>query len=176
MIQTPMYGSSSYLIPGGDAGTRTTLETMRTLAHIQSAHPVVRQTAVGIVRGVAGTSAALQARLIRDWVESRVLFLPDPLGTELLHEPSALIVHIYKEGVAHVDCDDVALLAATLGRSIGLRTRYVAVGFSPQSPYQHVWAELASPSGAPRWLPVDPTRPMQGLAGLQVARTQIMEV
>jgi len=171
-----MYGSSAYLIPGGDAGTRATLETMRGLAHIQSASPIVRQTAIGIVRGVAGTSAGLQARLIRDWVESRVLFLPDPLGTELLHAPDALIAHIHKEGIAHVDCDDVALLTATLGRSIGLRSRFVAVGFSPKSPYQHVWSELAGPSGAPRWLPVDPTRPMQGLAGLQVARTQIMEV
>ena len=168
-----MYGSSSYSIPGGDAGTHATLDVMRALAHSQSATPIVRQTAIGIVRGVAGTSTALQARLIREWIESRVLFMPDPLGTELLHEPAALISHIHKEGIVHVDCDDVALLAATLGRSIGLRARFVAVSFSPKAPYSHVWTELAA---GQRWMPVDPTRPMQGLAGLKIARTQIMEV
>ena len=170
-----MYGGIVSSIPNGDYGTFATISRMRTLARSASVHPLVRQTAVRIVAGAAGTDAMLQARLIRDWVEQRVIFMPDPNGAELLHAPDALLAHILTDGIGHVDCDDVAMLAAALGLAVGLRARYVVVGFSPSGPFRHIWTDLGNPR-KPQWLPVDPTRPMQPLNGLTIQRTATVEV
>lgn len=170
-----MYGGYVTSIGDGDAGTEETLMKMRSLVRVASIQPLVRRQAVQVVQDAAGLDDPLKARLIRDWVDSRCIFMPDPAGAELLHSPDALVAHILTDGVAHVDCDDVAMLAAALGVAVGLRARFVAVGFSPSGPFRHVWSELGSPR-ARFWLPVDPTRPMQGLNGLTVQRTLTVEV
>lgn len=170
-----MYGGYVTSIPNGDAGTKATLAQMVQLVRAASLHPIVRRQAIAIVQDAAGLDDRLKARLIRDWVDSRVLFMPDPLGAELLHSPDAVVAHILTDGIANLDCDDVAMLAAALGRSVGLRSRFVAVGFSPNGPFRHVWSELGSPRSG-FWLPVDPTRPMQGLAGLTIQRSYSVEV
>ena len=170
-----MYGGYVTSIPNGDVGTSETLARMTALVRTASLHPLVRRQAVEIVQDAAGIDDRLKARLIRDWVDSRTIFMPDPYGAELLHSPDAVVAHILTDGIAHVDCDDVAMLSAALGRSVGLRARFVAVGFSPDGPFRHVWAELGSPR-ASFWLPVDPTRPMQGLNGLAVQRSLQVEV
>lgn len=136
--------------------------------------PRVRAVTARLVVGMPGSAGHLHARLIRDWVTARVRFLPDPTHAEALHDPAWSLDHILTYGQVQLDCDDVATLAAAMGQSIGLAARYVVVGFiSPHAPFAHVWTEL-SPDGC-RWLAVDPTRPVQGLAGMPVTRRMIVE-
>jgi transglutaminase-like putative cysteine protease len=144
------------------------------MARQASIKPIVRTVTARVVVGVPGSAAMLQARLIRDWITERVRFLPDPATAEALHEPDWSIHQILTAGQVQLDCDDVAMLAAAMGQSIGLRARFVAVAFlSPNSPYQHVWADLGQRDA---WLTVDPTRPVQGLAGLAISRSTSVEV
>ncbi len=70
---------------------------------------------------------------------------------------------IDKYGEEHVDCDDAAILAAGLGKAVGLLARFVLVGFrSSRAPFSHVWTELRSPTGGP-WVEMDVTRSVQRL-------------
>lgn len=169
----PMHGAF-VSVPTGDAGTAATLNVMRRLAIEGSAHPAVRERATGIVLGVGGNQRSLQARLIRQWVEDHTVFLRDPTHVEALHTAEAMLRQIDSRGVAQVDCDDVAVLTAALGGAIGLKARFVVVGFqSPNAPFAHVWTELR---GSQSWVPVDPTRPVQGLSGVPISRAAQMEV
>lgn len=163
-------------IPEGDAGTYRTLDLMRAMARRASAEPVVRQAAASAVRSYPGDGGTHHARLLNRWITERTYFLPDPLYIEALHEPALLLQQILTRGTVGVDCDDVAILAAAMGLSIGLRARFLIAGFtSPNAPFRHVWTELAGVhSGV--WVPVDPTRPVQALANLPVSRLHAVEV
>lgn len=161
-----------YSIPGGDAGTLATLGHMRALSVRGAVAPEVRGVAASVVLG-AGRDPAMFARLIGDWVDTHTEFLADPTVAEALVPPEMLLRIIEQNGLGQVDCDDVAMLAAALGLSVGLRARFVVVGFQVGGPYAHVWAELAGPSGDV-WFPIDPTRPVSGLP--TVRRSYIVEV
>ena len=148
------YGS--YHIPPGDAGTLATLDMMRVAALDGSVSPVVRNVAAQLVAGTE-RDPLLHANLLGNWVIQHTEFLPDPSTAEALLLPADAIARIANVGVCQCDCDDVAMLAAALGLSIGLRARFVAVSFSrePGAPFAHVWADLGEPSGD-QWLTVDP--------------------
>lgn len=163
-------------LSGGDTGTHQTVSLMRQQAREGAIDPVVRETAARAVFGVPGSDGTMQARILRDWVASRTVFLADPLYTEALHQPAAVVRHILRRGVIQLDCDDVAMLTAALGLSIGLRARFIVVGFrSPAAPFQHVWCDLSGPRRE-AWVTVDPTRPSQAIGNQRVSRAFAVEV
>lgn len=171
----PLRGQYSTL-PDGDAGTYVTLDVMRRIARRASSLPIVRTLAAQAVRSYPGDGGNYHARLLNKWITERTYFLPDPTYTEALHEPAYLLTQILTRGNVGVDCDDVAMLAAAMGLSIGLRARYVIAGFSsPNAPFRHVWTELAGARSS-SWVPIDPTRPVQILASLPITRLEAVEV
>lgn len=138
--------------------------------------PIVRLTATDIVAGLGGTNGVEQANAIRDWLDVHTEFLRDPDGVEMLHGPAWQIQRVWTQGRVLVDCDDVAMLAAALGKAVGLRARFVVVGFdSRNAPFRHVWAELSPRSRQPQWVDMDVTRPSQGLPLNRIARSFTME-
>lgn len=164
-------------VPGGDAGARSTVQRMIGLVRRASAHPSVRGTAVQIVRTYDGRDYVSHAKAIREWAALHVQFLRDPRGTELLHDPVLLVETVKRVGVVHVDCDDAAMLAAALGRSIGLRARFVVLAFlDKRAPFAHVFAELSPPVGSPRWIEQDVTRATEQIPFNAISRSFIVEV
>lgn len=138
--------------------------------------PMVRLTATEIVVGIGGMDGVEQAHAIRDYLQNYTEFLRDPDGVEMLHGPVWQLQQIRQRGVVQVDCDDVAMLSAALGKSVGLRARFVVVAFDrPDAPYRHVWAEL-SPRGVPQWIDMDVTRPAQGLPFNRISRVLYRDV
>lgn len=165
-----------FMIPSGDAGTFATLRHMARLVRGAMVVPRVRYVAAAIASDAASRDGTLQAHAIRAWVEDHTTFLRDPRGAELLHDPALMVCSILTHGNIHVDCDDVAMLAAALGMAVGLRARFTVVGFnSPASPFRHVWTDLSDPR-AERWIEMDVTRPAQGLDGVRVSRISHREV
>lgn len=149
---------------------------MRAMVYREFLNPSVRLTAARIVAGIDGQDGAEQAQAIRDWLENHTEFLRDPDGVEMLHGPVWQANQINRYGVVQVDCDDVAMLGAALGKAVGLRARFVVVGFdSPRSPYRHVWAEL-SPRARQQWVDMDVTRPAQGLPFDRISRVFTSDV
>jgi transglutaminase-like putative cysteine protease len=141
-------------IPKGAAGIDTTLRIMRDVTRAQAALPVVRDAAIAITQGTGPYNGAERARLILEWVRSHVGFIPDPVQVEALTVPSAHLRAIRVHGQTSGDCDDGAVLIATLARSVGLQTRFVAASFLPSRRLHHVWAEAFDRD----WIALDPFR------------------
>jgi hypothetical protein len=164
-------------IPSGDAGTVATVRIMVRLARADAAHPLVRSMAAKIVQPASGRDGVAQAGMIRRWLGEHIAFLRDPAGTELLHTPVRLLAMIGAARTIHVDCDDAAILGASLGKAVGLLSRFVVVGFrSPTAPYQHVWTELSNPVGSPRWVELDITRAAQNISPAMISRRLTVRV
>lgn len=169
-------------IPDGDAGAVATVRAMAALIEHGSVSPIVRRQAAIIAATVPARDYDGQLRAIRAWLAMHVVFLRDPEGTELLHEPELLVASIIQNGTIHVDCDDVAILGGAIGKSIGLLCRIVTVAFRDPvtgagGPFAHTWAELASPVvDPPEWLDMDTTRTAQNLTGAHVAHSFIIDV
>lgn len=138
---------------------------MRRFAQGGSVDPVVRQLALAITDGIAGRSGEAQAAAIRAWLDQHVQFVRDPDGAELLIRPREAVSLLRLHGPPlRIDCDDVAVLAAALGKAVGLRARFVLVGFGPRKPqpFRHVWTELSDPVRR-YWIGTDVTRAQQPL-------------
>lgn len=163
-------------LPSSDLGTHLTMATMRFMATRDAMMPMVRLTASGIVAGLGGKDGFEQAQAIREYVAQHTEFLRDPDMVEMLHSPVWQLRQIQQRGLVQVDCDDVAMLAAALGKSIGLRARFVAVAFDGiNAPFRHIWAEL-SPRMVNAWVDVDTTRPAQALDFPRVSRAIVKDV
>lgn len=153
-------------IPAGDAGTRMTVRRMVSIVQRGTWQPVVRQAALRIFGGIDGRQGYTQALALRQWLAENFQFVRDPTDTELLHTPVYLLTHLGPDGMIRADCDDAAILGASLARAVGLQARLVVVAFlAPTAPFRHVWAEVAAPSGPDRgrWVELDVTRSAQSL-------------
>jgi hypothetical protein len=148
-------------LPSSDIGTFFTIAAMRAMVYAEFLTPAVRLTASEIVAGISGKDGLEQAHAIRGWIDSHTEFLRDPDGVEMLHGPAWQVEQIRRNGVVRLDCDDVAMLSAALGKSIGLRARFVVLAFG--GAYRHVFTELSPRGGQPAWLDMDVTRDSQTL-------------
>lgn len=164
-----MFQTSVGWIPASDEGTRVTLARMGTLARHGAVDPTVRGQALSIVAGIPGRDSRAQVRAIRGWLGQHVRFTRDPIDAELLHDPALLLRQLARRGYIAGDCDDAAILAAALARSVGLRTRWQVIGFRAEGPMAHVYAEAASPGPDPRpwWEDFDVTRPVGAAPPIQ---------
>ena len=166
-----MLPTAQYIpLPAGPLGLGVTLAQMAAVSRQGSYDPHVRTTVVSIVQGVDGRDGTTQARLIRNWLEDHTSFLRDPTTVEGVHTPRVMIDTIRSQGAAFVDCDDIAVLSAAMGMSIGLRARFVLLAFdAPNAPFRHVYTELLDPVHRV-WIEQDITRPSQDFSMLNVSR------
>lgn len=98
---------------------------------------------------------------------ARFRFVPDPPGVELLKSPHVMLNEWRLDGTASGDCDDAAILSASLALAMGLPVRWVLLRFAPSGAYRHVYAEAWDGRG---WVDFDVTKPLQFPAGLRIYR------
>lgn len=166
-------GASVSHISSGDAGSRQTVQKMRSLVNASLTDPRVVEAARAAVVLCPTRDLDCRAMQIRSWMADHFVFINDPTGVELLSTPVYMLATIQQRGFAQGDCDDAAILAAALGKAVGLRARFVLAGFEgPRGPFRHVFAAL---KGRQVWYGMDVTKPQRpGLP--QVNRTQEVEV
>lgn len=158
-----------------DARTRLMVAQMQHLVEASYLDPVVREAATNIVRYATPRDYPGIARRIRDYLQEHIRFLRDPDGKEASYTPRLMLQSISDYGIANVDCDDAAVLAAALGRSVGLRARFVLLGFlSPTNPLAHVYTELAGPSPLATWIEQDVTRSQREIPFTMISRRIIV--
>jgi hypothetical protein len=147
-------------LAAGNAGTVTTLETMRRLAQDGARSPAVIRAAHEVVRHVPERNDdATIAALLRD-VRQRMRYTPDPLDTELVKAPEFLIERTNGEGPGQrtpepMDCDDVCTLLASLLACVGIPSRFVVVAADKSRPdWSHVYVQAQTSAG--RVVSLDP--------------------
>ena len=158
-----------------DARTQLMVRQMQQLVEASYLDPVVRETATDIVRYATPRDYPGIARRIRNYLAEHIRFLRDPDGKEASYTPRLMLQSIKDYGIANVDCDDAAVLAATLGRSIGLQARFVLLGFlKPDNPLAHVYTELAGPGPLATWIEQDVTRSQREIPFNMITRRVIV--
>lgn len=113
----------------------------------------IRQLALSIidrVRNHGHKNFAAQVRALHSFVQSNIQYVKDVNGVETLATPTKTLE--YRKG----DCDDQAVLLASLLESIGHPTRFVAISMVPLGPFVHVYTETRLGRG---WIPVETTEP-----------------
>lgn len=103
---------------------------MKKVARIRSGDPLLRKLALNILAqtGIKSHHFKDEALAIGDFVKAKVRYVRDPENIEYLQDPKDLIKHI-QEGTAQGDCDDMALLCATLLLAVGHQPSYRAVRY-----------------------------------------------
>lgn len=124
-----------------DLGNYQTVEVMRRKAREQASTPLVRKLALKILEqnGVKSHNFLDEARALAEYVQQNVRYVRDPHEVEQLHEPSFMIREITK-GTAQGDCDDMALLLASLLLSVGHQPYFTIVRYRDVSgPFNHIY-------------------------------------
>jgi hypothetical protein len=164
---------SQFALAPGDFGARQTLKKMRQLVNGSLVDPLVVETAKWVVAD-AGVNQLQQAYCIGRWMGEHWRFVQDPVDVELLHTPRYMLLAIQSSRAMAGDCDDAAILGAALGKAVGLRARFRALGFQGRSgPLTHVIADVRTPQG---WVQLDVTRPAQFTRLPQIQRVVTVEV
>jgi hypothetical protein len=146
-------------IPGGDKGTKATLQKMKeivwkSLRHAQHS-PVIR---------MASAKAILDAKCkpkdylceydaIHTFVRDKIRWTRDARRHETLQWPARTLAM----GIG--DCDDKSMLEAAMLLHVGFPgVAFKAIGANPAVPdqYTHVYI-IADPSGKEKWIASDPT-------------------
>lgn len=133
--------TKTYKLPDGSLGNIATVNFLIQLARKRSAHPLIRQLAINILKQ-AGTMSMHyfdEARAVGEWVRKNVPYLKDITNVETVHDPITMIDK-WKRGTLAVDCDDQALFIATLLLSIGHKPVYRIVKYIAGYPaYNHIY-------------------------------------
>lgn len=144
-----MTTASYFKTPGGRAGIQDTLQRMRGIVHKSVRDPrliaLARQlTAVLKARDYAG-----EIKVLFEWVRDNIRYARDVEGVETLIEPYDLVFNL--ELGRQGDCDDFAMLLATLLKIMGHRARFKA-GTVNGARQGHVWVEVFLDG---KWIPLD---------------------
>lgn len=137
-------------------GPQTTIDTMRELCLGARGERsmLVRGAVEFCTRGIHPKDYLSEILAIRHFVGERVRYLNDPKALELVKDPQRLIEEVVRHGVAVGDCDDCALLTATMSRQLGREAEFVTVGFGPPNSFSHVFTRVREPKTM-RWIVLD---------------------
>jgi len=128
-------------LPNGEKGNLLTVEFMKKVARDRSKSPIVRQLACNILKQyrVPSMHYAQEALAIGDWVKKNFRYVRDTRGVETLQDPLMMIDQIQR-GNGQGDCDDHALLIATLLLSVGHAPRFRIVKYNRFAPsFAHIY-------------------------------------
>lgn len=133
-----------------------TLNRMADLARDAIAHQELRDAAEAIHQMSFGDNFYSYPHTVKAWLTNRYVFTSDP-GEMLIH-PVKQLQDIAMRGVVYGDCDDVAMLAASILGSMGYEVRFKAIILAPDGSFRHVFTEWnAGGSGnSAVWMALDP--------------------
>lgn len=109
----------------------------------------VRAQALKLTAGALQKDYEEEARRLLKFTREDVRYVRDINGVETIHTAERIL-----EMMAG-DCDDKAVLLASMLESIGARCRFIAVAFSPGQ-WVHVWVQVNIRG---RWVDLEPTEP-----------------
>jgi hypothetical protein len=80
-------------------------------------------------------------------------YVNDPRHVEFVKSPQRMVHEINEHGTTAVDCDEIAMMAATMLLQIGREVEFVALGFAPNS-LTHVGLRAKEPK-SDKWIWID---------------------
>lgn len=140
-------------LPPGLDGTRLVLRRMVELATDGKIR--VNPLALTITRDVRSYDRVGEAKAVQRWVQRTIRYRRDVRNVETLRHPLITLEH--RAG----DCDDQAVLVASLLESIGHTTRFKVYG-ETEDDFAHVLAQTYIPgAGGANWYALETIRPWE---------------
>lgn len=135
-------------LPNDSPGaTRETLKLMEKLVRAGKLALPVNDMALRLTRAIPQKDYVGEVRALFSFVQNNIRYVRDITGYETLRTPEKTLE------VGGGDCDDKSVLLAALLESIGHPTRFVAIGFEPNT-YHHVYVETLV---GKQWVALDAT-------------------
>jgi transglutaminase-like putative cysteine protease len=156
----------------GDEAIHNTLRIMRDLIIRSSVNNYVRRWAEKIVEGA--TSNIDRVRSIYDFIARHSYYLKDPSGFEFIKTPPVSLQLIEVGEKTALDCDDFTVLSLSLLKSIGFHTALKAIAIRPDKKFVHVYGLVEVEKD--KWMPIDLTKPENGLGWEWPNPTRITEM
>lgn len=128
-------------LPPGAKGNYKTVKVMKEVARERAGHPLVRKLALNILNHYNTDSHQYldESKAIGEYVQKKVRYVKDAQGVEQLHDPVMMIDQI-RRGIARADCDDMALLIASLLLAIGHTPKFRVVRYNGTSgAFNHIY-------------------------------------
>lgn len=132
----------------GAAGIFDTLALMRRMVNQFKTDPRIRQAALSVAFLTPAQDELSEVEAVFHLVRDHIRYTKDVYGVETLATPDKTL--LMRVG----DCDDMAVLLASMLESIGYPTRFVIEGYSDGVTWEHVYLEVCV-NGA--WIALDPT-------------------
>jgi transglutaminase-like putative cysteine protease len=143
----PAPPQATLTIPSGAAGVRATLKIMRDLVRQGKKSPKIRQQALALTQHLKQKDKVGEVHALFEFVRDHIRYVRDVHEVETLHTAERVLEQ--RAG----DCDDKAVLLASLLESIGYPTRFLAMGRKPGY-FEHVIVETR-PFG--NWIALETT-------------------
>jgi transglutaminase-like putative cysteine protease len=116
--------------------------------------PAVRRAALDLVQTYYASSYDDFVNGVRSLFLRNFRWIDEP--DELITPPGRLLRSIQESGCAWGDCDDGAVLAASLFYALGFAVRFRAILEAPDGSFQHVFTEFRAPQ-SDLWRVFDPS-------------------
>lgn len=117
-----------------------TVAHMRQLVRSARKDPAVLQLVREVCAGLEPGDYNSEILAIYNWVDANVRYVRDIHEVELLIAPQRMIA-LAKQGKASGDCDDIAMLTASMLMAVGNECRFVVAGFVKDQP-SHVFCQV----------------------------------
>jgi transglutaminase-like putative cysteine protease len=134
-------------IAPGEPGIFQSLTAMRLAVLKERADPLVLAVARKVAAGCGPDELECKAAALYAYVRTSMVYTPDPEDVETVGTASYHLQNIVQRGVTAGDCDDAAVLLATLAAALELQVRFAVASFRPDRELHHVWAEIRTARG-----------------------------
>lgn len=125
-------------IPDGREGIAQIVATLNQVKDSYARLPAIRAAALAIVGRVGDNNQAAQVTRLAAFVRAGMQYTKDPLDAEFVQTPDRLLLAIHDRGYASGDCDDSAVLFASLAQSLGIPCTIPAVKAPGSDAFDHV--------------------------------------
>lgn len=157
--------SRIYIIPGGVAGVRATLKIMQRLVRQGRKDPGVVTLVERVVHPCPANDTRCEIAAIFQWVKTHIRYMRDIRDVEKINTAERTL------RVGTGDCDDMAVLLASMLEAAGNKTKFLVVGFA-SGEYEHVVTQVRLGLG---WMTLDPTVKHATLGWIPPGITRKME-
>jgi len=146
-------------IPRGEEGTKEVLKWMSKLTNSSVENSDLIEFTNNIVSEIPEKDFMKEAQILYEWVRDNIRYVKDPLGQETVYSAEKTL-GLEKQNNKWIlngrmagDCDCQCIVLASMLKSIGMPTRFVAIK-TPMKPtsYSHVYAEVSINN---KWYPMD---------------------
>ena len=115
--------------------------------------PEVRDIAGQILRQRPPRKWEQSAKDLFEWTRKNIRYTLDPYGVELFQSAERSL----QVGIG--DCDDQAIMLASLLQSVGIPVKLRVIGLKGEDQFQHIYVMAGvPPQGPSKWIPLDASR------------------